>query len=58
MATLLELAELSAAAYGDPAPSGWTLLPVASASNPDGYFGRAYQNNTTHEIVIADGTRS
>ncbi|RCN55738.1 alpha/beta hydrolase family protein [Acidiferrobacter thiooxydans] len=58
MATILELAELSSAVYGDtPVPTGWTVMPGpygTSGSNPDGYYGVAYINTTTHEIVIAN----
>ena len=65
MATLLELAQLSAAAYGDPLPTG---IPAGSIWIPlekcdplfakDEYFGQAYQNSITHEIVITNrGTR-
>ena len=59
MATILELAELSAAVYGDhPIPSGWSVLTSSTQINPawaiDGYYGVAYQNATTGEIVIAN----
>jgi hypothetical protein len=61
MATLLDLAKLSAAAHGgSPVPAGWTLI---AESNPlfntrDGYYGAAYKNVGTGEIVIANrGTR-
>ncbi|MHB1677394.1 MAG: lipase family protein [Sulfuriferula sp.] len=59
MATILELAELSAAVYGDhPIPSGWSVLTSSTQINPawaiDGYYGVAYQNTTTGEIVIAN----
>jgi len=54
----LELAELSSAVYGDtPVPTGWAVMPGpngTSGSNPDGYYGVAYVNTTTHEIVIAN----
>ena len=53
MATILELSELSAAVYGDhPIPSGWSVL--ASSTTQAGYYGVAYQNATTGEIVIAN----
>ncbi len=42
MVTILELAELSAAAYGDPIPSGWKVYQT-SLPNVDGYFGVAYE---------------
>lgn len=59
MATILELAELSSAVYGDtPLPNkNWAVMPRpdgTSGSNPDGYYGVAYINTTTHEIVIAN----
>ncbi len=58
MATILTLAELSSAVYGDtPVPAGWTIVPGTSGTskpNSDGYFGVAYVNTTTHEIVIAN----
>lgn len=38
MATILELAEFSRAAYGDPAPNGWTALEPC-APNEHEYFG-------------------
>jgi Ca2+-binding RTX toxin-like protein len=55
MATILTLAELCNAVYGDSSlPSNnWKILQV-SPSNPDGYYGVAYVNTTTHEIVIAN----
>ncbi|MHB1530044.1 MAG: lipase family protein [Acidiferrobacteraceae bacterium] len=60
MATILELAELSSAVYGDaPVPSGWKQIQVSGPAS-DGYLGVAYVNttSTTHEIVIANrGTR-
>lgn len=54
MATLPELAQLSAAVYGNaPVPTGWQVL---QRSQPDssGYLGVAYENTHTHEIVIAN----
>ena len=55
MATILELAELSCAVYGDTPVlnNHWKVLRI-SPSNPDGYYGVAYINTTTHEIVIAN----
>lgn len=67
MATILELAELAYRVYGD-APtstssawnSDWSALMsnwkplLTSKSNPDGYYGVAYINTTTQEIVIAN----
>lgn len=46
MATLVELAELSAAAYGKPAPNGWQQIagPDGRSENAkDNYVGVAYQ---------------
>ena len=55
MATILELAELSSAVYGDtPVPMGWAPLPVTLKANSAGYYGVAYINTTTHEVVIAN----
>ena len=55
MATILELAELSHAVYGDaPVPTGWAPLPVTLKANSDGYYGVAYINAATHEVVIAN----
>lgn len=61
MATLLELAQLSATVYGDPVNptliGNWTLLESYTGVG-DGYFGQAYQNKATKEIVITNrGTR-
>jgi hypothetical protein len=66
MATILELAQLSDAAYGDQSAltylkqNGWTLFST-SLANPDGYLGEAYKKtnpNGTVQIVIANrGTR-
>ncbi|MHB1586281.1 MAG: lipase family protein [Acidiferrobacteraceae bacterium] len=58
MATILELAELSAAVYGDaPVPTGWTKIQASTPAS-DGYLGVAYVNTHTKEIVIANrGTR-
>jgi len=58
MATILELAELSSAAYapnpviGSTPVTGWTI--IATSTLQDGYQGVAYQNNSTQEIVIAN----
>lgn len=53
MATLLELAQLSAAVYGDhplPADSKWKPLASSDSIDPqyakDGYFGQAHQNDS------------
>ena len=55
MATILELAELSHAVYGDASvPTGWAPLPVTLKANSAGYYGVAYINTTTHEVVIAN----
>ena len=61
MATLLELAQLSATSYGDPVNpplnGNWILLESYTGVG-NGYFGQAYQNRTTREIVITNrGTR-
>jgi hypothetical protein len=72
MATILELAEFSDMVYGDPSAvtdwtnlnpglsqglaATWKLLEISTTLN--GYYGAAYQNTITHEIVIANrGTR-
>lgn len=59
MATLGELAKLSAAVYGDsPVPNGWTPLGNGMNDTDSGYRGQAYIN-TSGEIVIANrGTQS
>ena len=58
MATILELAELSHAVYGDASvPTGWVVMPGhfgTSQPNANGYYGVAYINTTTHEVVIAN----
>ena len=52
MATILELAELSAAVYGNsPVPNDWKK--IAQSLTPSGYYGVAYQN-AAGEIVIAN----
>ena len=61
MATLLELAQLSKMAYGDPVDpplnGNWILLE-SYAGDGNGYFGQAFQNRVTKEIVITNrGTR-
>jgi Ca2+-binding RTX toxin-like protein len=58
MATILDLALLSAATYGDnTVPTVWNLIGTSEA-NDCGYLGQAYQNIETKEIVIANrGTR-
>lgn len=69
--TLLELAEVADAAYGGASSlraisqDNWQPLKKfngepLTASTPDGsYYGIAYQNTITHEIVIANrGTRT
>jgi Ca2+-binding RTX toxin-like protein len=61
MASLLELAQLSSAAYnpggaahGDtPIPPGWSVFDVSLNESLGGYFGVAYQNNVSREIVVA-----
>ncbi len=64
MATILELAELSNAAYSGGTIPGWSVLTTSANSNlasqyaSDGYFAAVYQNTKTGEIVIANrGTR-
>jgi len=61
MATILELAELSSAAYG-PAPvigstplSGWTIIMTSTVSS-DGYQGVAYQNSAGQIVIANRGT--
>ena len=51
MATILELAQLSAAAYGGPVPNGWTKIGQSQTSH--GYFGVAF-HNAAGDIVIAN----
>ncbi len=54
MATILELAELSHAVYGDaPVPAGWAVMrgPFGTSQpNARGYYGVTYVNTTTHEV--------
>lgn len=63
MATPQENAALSDAVYGGPgntqAPAGWRLIresPRAPGNegSPNGYYGAAFQNEQTGEIVIAN----
>jgi len=63
MATLNDLAEISDAAYGTPsaicylATHNWQLLPGSDGSSTvagDNYYGVAYQNTVTGEIVISN----
>ncbi len=56
MATILTLAELSHAVYGSsPLPSNneWKQTSVDFKFS-GGYYGVAYINTTTHEVVIAN----
>ncbi|MGZ5198245.1 MAG: Mbeg1-like protein [Telluria sp.] len=57
---MLDLARFARAAYGDdpiPNSGAWTALDPC-APNSDGYYGQAYINEATHEIVIVHrGTR-
>src|ERR1039457_4381052 len=63
MATILELAEFSDLVYGDKTAAAdksalgigviWTLL-TTSSDPTTGYYGAAYINNITGEIVIAN----
>lgn len=60
MATLLDIATFARAAYGDdPLPKGpWTAL-VPMAFNFDHYYGQAYINDETKEVIITHrGTSS
>lgn len=56
MATTLDLKHLSNAVYGDPLqqnPAGnWSLLLASDPTDPTGYFGAAYFNTQTREIVF------
>ena len=65
MATPEEYASLAQAAYQDPGsasdsgPPGWTKIaesPVTPGNqgSPNGYYGVAFQNNQTGEIVVAN----
>lgn len=63
MATPMEYADMSNAVYGGPgntqAPEGWTLIaesPVTPGNegSANGYYGAAFQNNQTGEIVVAN----
>ncbi|HLH29686.1 MAG TPA: hypothetical protein VKY31_00685, partial [Terriglobia bacterium] len=70
MATISELAQMSGNAYDvTPSATqstgalltslpGWQVLTTSSAQSSsnwqDGYFGVAYYNSTTHELVIAN----
>lgn len=67
MATILELAELSAAIYGDPIPPGWKVIAQSTTTN--GYHGVAYEQvnafgvpvvnpDGSLNIVIAGGVNS
>jgi hypothetical protein len=55
MATTLDYKHLSNAVYGDPAPDqldNWSLVQRTPDNDPTGYFGAAYQNANTGEIVF------
>ena len=60
MATILELAQFSSAVYGG---THWTpnenwVFVGSSETNPYDYYGEAYQNIASGEIVIVNrGTR-
>ena len=55
MASNSELAQLSSAAYQDAGtPVGWARLDIPPPQNTVGYYGVAFQNNATGEIVIAN----
>ncbi len=60
MATLLELAELSAATYGGPLPSGWKVLPIYPSRDQiaDSYLGVAYEkvDANGNPVLNPDGT--
>jgi len=57
MASPSEYAALSQAVYAGPgsteAPSGWSKIDESKPST-NGYFGAAYKNDTTGEIVVAN----
>ena len=57
MVTILELAELSAAAYGGPAPVGWEIL-LPSPNTSSGYYGIAYErvDSNGNPVLNPDGT--
>jgi uncharacterized Zn-binding protein involved in type VI secretion len=63
MATPQENAAMSDAVYGGPgktkAPAGWTLVAESPTTpgnegSANGYFGAAFRNNQTGEIVVAN----
>lgn len=55
MATILELAELSAAAYGDHNPAGWKV--IAESTTTAGYHGVAYEQvDAFGPVVNPDGS--
>ena len=53
MATILELAELSAAAYGGPVPSGWKVYQT-SLPNGSGYYGVAYEQVNAFGVPVVN----
>jgi Ca2+-binding RTX toxin-like protein len=57
MASNLELAQLSLSVYNEqthPLPSGWETCPGGYYIDPKtGFYGQAYRNMATHEIVLA-----
>jgi hypothetical protein len=62
--TLLELAELADASYGSASSlrtislDNWQLIAVSGSSSDSSYYGAAYENTVTKEIVITNrGTR-
>lgn len=63
MASPLEYAALSDAVYGGPgqttAPAGWQLIQesptdAGNAGSVNGYYGAAFRNETTGEVVVAN----
>jgi hypothetical protein len=55
LATNSELAQLSRSAYNQTgAPVGWSRLDIPSPDNDVGYYGVAFRDNATGEIVIAN----
>lgn len=59
MATLLEISQFAAAAYGGPFPSGdWRMLDEKAPENSEGFYAQAYRNDKTKEVIITyRGTR-
>ena len=54
MASKYDLARISDSVYSETgAPAGWNRLSIPSLTNDAGYYGAAFRNDATGEIVVA-----